>query len=177
MTALDRIPTNINYLSVSGFRFYIKKAPNVNFFVQQVQLPGMQLAPTKQPNPFVDIPIYGDHITYEDLSITFKVDEDLQNYLEIHNWIRAIGFPEQFSEFKTLWDTEQQFPSGGDGIHSDISLMFLSNLKNPNMEFVFQDAFPISLSGTPLEIVDNEVKYVSATVVFKYRMFDVITLP
>ena len=38
---------------------------------------------------FVPIPVEGN-IQYQDLSIEFIVDEDLRNYMELHNWMRAL---------------------------------------------------------------------------------------
>ena len=44
----------------------------------------------------------GDTFTYDNLSISFIVDENLENYIELHEWLTAIGFPKnrnQFSKF------------------------------------------------------------------------------
>ena len=43
MSILDTQPTNKNFLSPLGFRFTIKKAPNLNFFVQSVNIPTLSL--------------------------------------------------------------------------------------------------------------------------------------
>jgi hypothetical protein len=40
----------------------------------------------------------GDKILFEDFSLRFLVDENLENYMEIHNWIRGLGFPESLEE-------------------------------------------------------------------------------
>jgi hypothetical protein len=34
-------PTNYNALSNLGFRFYIKRAPTLNYFTQSVNIPGV----------------------------------------------------------------------------------------------------------------------------------------
>ena len=47
----------------------------------------------------------GDKITYDDLSFSFFVDENLENYLEVHNWIRGLGYPESIQEFSDLKKT------------------------------------------------------------------------
>ena len=43
-----------------------------------------------QPTPFKPIPLDGN-LTYNNFTITFLVDENLENYLELHNWMRALG--------------------------------------------------------------------------------------
>jgi hypothetical protein len=39
MTAIDDNPANRNFLSPINFKFRIKKAPNLNFFVQKISVP------------------------------------------------------------------------------------------------------------------------------------------
>jgi hypothetical protein len=41
MSSIDNTPENKNFLSPLNFRFQIKKAPHVNFFVQSVNIPAI----------------------------------------------------------------------------------------------------------------------------------------
>lgn len=170
MTALDNIPENKNFLSPLGFRFQIKKSPTVNFFVQNVNLPGISLPQVETPNPFVSIPYAGDHISYDFLLINFKVDEDLQNYLEIHNWIKELGFPNDFNEYKRIASAPV---ASGMGIVSDMSLLVLSSSRNPKFDIVFKDAFPVSLSSLIFDVTRNDVNYLEASATFKYTSYDI----
>ena len=170
MTAIDQTPSNRNFLSPLNFKFTIKKAPHVNFFIQKVNVPEINLKPPISTNPFVNIPYPGDHIDYATLNITFKVDEDLQNYLEVHNWIKALGKPRDFSEYKEI---EEKKSWTGDGIYSDISVMVLSSTKMANYEVVYIDAHPISLSGIVFNTTDPDVNYIEASAVFKYTYYDI----
>lgn len=170
MTAIDNTPTNLNYLSPLNFKFLIKKTPHVNFFIQKVNIPGISLKEIDTPNPFVNNPYPGDHIIYSDLQVTFKVDEKLQNYLEIHNWIRALGKPTKFEEYADIASKPQYT---GDGIKSDVTLSILSNIKTMNYDVTFIDAYPISISEIELNTTDSDVYYLEATVNFKYTYFDI----
>ena len=105
MTAIDDTPTNHNFLSPLNFKFQIKKAPHVNFFIQEVNIPSLDLRQVDESNPFVTVPYPGEHLTYGIFTIKFKIDEDLKNYFEIHNWLRAMGKPDNFNEYKQI---EQQ---------------------------------------------------------------------
>ena len=87
MSAVTNTPENKNFLSPINFRFQIKRSPHLNFFIQRVNLPAIRLPHVTYPNPVQNIPYFGEHMEYADLVIEFKVDEDLQNYLELHNWI------------------------------------------------------------------------------------------
>lgn len=170
MSALDNTPENKNFLSPLNFKFQIKKAPHVNFFLQKTNIPQIALTPVNTPNPFVNVPYPGEHLTYDPLDITFKIDEDLQNYLEIHNWIRSLGKPENFDEYKTIQDKKSWT---GDGIYSDISLMILSSTKSPNYEIVFTDSHPVSLTAVTFNTTDPDVRYLEATASFRYTYFSI----
>jgi len=170
MSALDTTPQNKNFLNPLNFKFSLKRAPNVNFFIQKVNIPSISLPSMDIPTMFNPIPIPHTHMEYGELGITFKVDEDFQNYLEIHNWIRALGFPEQFEE-RTAISSKPEYT--GDGLYSDISLIILNSARKPNYEFVFRSAFPIDLSSVDFDTSDTDVDYVSASATFKYMLFDI----
>lgn len=175
MKATDtRTPVNQNYLQQDGFLFVIKKLPTATYFTQQIILPGISLEPTEQPNPFVSIPIAGDHIQFEDLEFTFKVDEDFKNWIELFKWMNGLGYPEEHSEYKELAANPRW---SGEGLVTDISVISTTNIKNPNIDIVFREATPISLSGFSYDTTSSSVEYVTATARFKYIKFDINPLP
>ena len=77
------LTTNLNFLSPLGFRFLLNKAPNIEYFCQVATLPTISMTEINRSNPFVAIPQPGDRIVYEPLTLQFRVDEDMTNYLEI----------------------------------------------------------------------------------------------
>jgi len=173
MSAVDNTPSNRNFLSPLGFKFIIKKAPHVNFFVQKVNIPSVQIVQADTSNPFVRTPYSGEHIDYGTLELSFKVDEDFQNYLEIYRWLQGLGFPEKFKQYDDLASNPSY---SGDTLYSDVSLIVLAATKSSNYEFTFVDAFPISLSSIPLNTIENNVNYVDATTTFKYTYFTVTNI-
>ena len=170
MSAIDNTPENRNFLSPLNFKFQIKRAPTVNFFIQKANFPSIALPNTEATNPFLNIPYGGDHLTYGDLDIVFKVDEDLTNYLEIHNWIRSMGRPISGAEYRKL---EIQPSYTGNGLVSDISLTVLANSKMPNYEVVFRDAFPVSLGTLQFDTTSTDVDYLEIEATFKYLIYDI----
>ena len=170
MTAIDNTPTNRNFLSPLNFRFQIKKSPHINFFLQKVNIPDIALKQVDTSNPFVTTPYPGEHINYGMLNIEFKVDESLKDYLEIHNWIVALGKPENFNQYKEIQDKPSYT---GDGIYSDISVIVLTSSKMANYEITFADAFPISLSQLRFDTTDESVNYITASAQFKYTYYNI----
>lgn len=167
------IINNTNFLPIVGFKFGVKKLPTTNFFVQSVNIPGVELGFTELPTPFIKYPIPGDHIKYRDLTVTFRVDEDMKNYLEIYNWIIQLGFPDSFDQYKLI---ESKSATTGEGKTSDGVLIAQNSARSPNMEITFVDMFPRSLSDIVFDSRDTSLQYAEATAVFKFRKLQIKSL-
>ena len=189
--AYSRQPTKQDYADPTKFKFSIIKLPKVEYFCTQVNLPGVSISDNyTQPTPFRDIPLPGEKLRYEPLSVTFLVDENLENYQEIHGWLRGIGFPGGHEEFKNLLDGgSDRFPtsknsSQGDAgrvkynapnvgaVFSDATLNILTSKNNPVTEVRFRDCFPISLSALQYNQQATDTDYLTATVTFEYKLYD-----
>ena len=173
MSVIDNTPSNRNFLSPVNFAFRIKKAPFVNFFIQQISIPAISVTNIDIRNEHVTAPYPGEHLTFAPLKLEFLVDEDLINYLEIHNWITALGKPDSYQQYKDIQDIPDYT---GDGIYSDVSLFVLNSLKAQNYEIVFTDAFPISLSELNFDTRPSDIKFITATAVFKYTQYTITSL-
>lgn len=160
---------NKNMLSPVGFSFHIKKLPELNFFVQSITMPGVQLPVFDQPTPFKAIPRYGDRLQYGELVVTFKVNEDLGNYIEIYDWLKGLGFPDDFDQYKDLAADNKQLT--GDGIESDAYLMIMSSAMNPIVRIDFEDVFPISLGDFSMDSRDTGIEYIETTATFKFLRY------
>lgn len=162
-------PANKNFLSPLGFRFNLTRAPNLNFNVQDVRIPGLQLSQTETATPFVTIP-NASHITYSPLSVTFRVSEDLDDYLEIHNWMVGLGAPVTFDQYKAL----KSIPPGNpQSIYSDITLLIMNSSMRANLSVVFKDTFPISIGDLQFNTTDTDVNYMQCTVDFRYLNYTI----
>ena len=162
MSAFDKQPDNQNFLSPLGFRFIIDKLPIVNYFCQSASLPSVSLQETEIPNPLVRIPLAGTKLTYAPLDIRFRVDEDMNNYLEIHNWLVSIGHPEKLAQFN---DVKEKL--------SDGSILILTSNSNPHIRVAFEDMFPLSLTPLQFDVTQTDIEYLEAEVVFRYRKFSI----
>ena len=106
---LQRQPINMDFASPSQFRFQLLKIPNVEYFVTGVNLPDISFTGDATINTrFKSIAFMGDTMDFEDLEITFLVNEDLSNYREIHDWMIGIGFPKDNEQFPGFSLTEAQ---------------------------------------------------------------------
>jgi len=177
MSAIADTPTNLNFLSPLKFSFKISKLPNVNFFIQGVTLPTISISPVMSPSPFVKLPMPGDHIDFGELLISFRVDEDMKNYLEIFNWITALGFPKDFNQYKALHDVDRRFnPRSTDGIMSDGILIIMNSNARSNKQVTFYNMFPTTLTDLTFDTRQSDVDYLETTVSFAYERFDITTI-
>lgn len=182
MSTLTDQPTNKNFLSQIGFKFTINKTPNINYFVHRANLPGISLGSADIQTPFSRIPIAGDHLTFDDLTIEFKVDEDMKNYVELYNWILAIGFPDNFDQYKEI-DNQRSGPISGNvnrmtggGVYSDATLTILSSAMNPIHHITYNDCYPTSIGDLAFSAIDTDVQYLTCSATFRYRKFSITTL-
>jgi len=160
---------NKNFLSPVNFKFQLKRAPHVNFFVQRINLPGLSLPDIDVNNPLIRVPYQGDHLLYDELELSYRVDEDLKNYMELHGWLRSLG-KRSFEEYRTLKETPT---ITGESLRSDISLTVLTSNRNPNYEVVFKSAFPIAVSGLQFSTTNEDIDYIEATATFRYITYDI----
>lgn len=163
------IPANKNFLSPLGFKFVLARTPNLNFNIQNVRIPGLQLGEIDLPTPFVRIP-NSDGLTYNPLSITFRVSEDMDDYLEIHNWMVGLGSPVSFDQYKAL---QNQSPGDPLGVLSDITILIMNSSMRPNIKVHFHDAFPTSLGDLEFNTTDVDVNYIQCTADFRYLRYDI----
>ena len=165
---INNQPTNINQLNVVSFATNFLRMPGVNYFCQRVNIPGISLSNTIQSTPFANIPIEGDVLEFEDLSLAFVVDEDMQNYLELYNWLHALGFPERYAQYDN---------QAGKDIKSDVNIIIHTNKSNPNYSIVFKDVFPISLGVINFDTNNTDLEPIVVEASFKYTgTFDVSKL-
>ena len=95
--AFDKQIDNRNFLSPVGFKFTLSKEPKVTFFSNSARIPEISLGTAVQPAYLKDIDIPGDKLSYGDFSLRFLVDENLENYMSVHNWITGLGLSRKHS--------------------------------------------------------------------------------
>ena len=165
---------NRNFLAPVGFKFSLSKFPKVAFFSNTARIPDITLGTAIQSTYLKDIDIPGEKLTYGELNVRFLVDENLENYMKIHNWLTGLGFPESAQDFivKTtnedgIRDLKEQF--------SDGSLHILNSNFNDIAVVKFRDLFPIYLTSLEFDATESDINYFTADVTFKYTIYDILS--
>ena len=124
-----------------------------------------------QPTPFRAAQL-DSTLEYDRFSLQFIVDEDMENYLILHNWMRGLGFPNSIQDFKDLV-TDDEGVQDMDRQYSDGTLVVLNNQFNSIARVKFNGLFPYSLSGLQFDATNTDYQNITATVTFKYTIYNI----
>ena len=174
MAASNTVPDNLNYLSNISFRLTMQDAPNLTWFCQAVNVPGVSLEAIDVPTPYVTIPYSGAKVNFEELSVRFIVDEHLKNWIEIYDRVIALGLAEGSEKYRLLKAKSDLTQRGG--TVSTLVLTVLTSAMNPQMEFHFNEAFPTSVSALDFDSSVGDLEYFTATAAFRYTNYEIKNL-
>ena len=184
--------SGLDYADPTKFKFQTTKLPRVEFNCIQANIPGITLTEIQQPTRLIPIKIPGNDLTFENLNITFIVDEDLTNYRSVHDWMAGLAQMDSDEKYRALIsDGQDRMPRSqqnnstdagrvtsatNDGaIFSDSKLIILSARNTPLVELTFTDCYPKSLSALEYNQNATDVEYLLATVSFGYKIHEYTT--
>jgi hypothetical protein len=164
---------NRNFLSPVGFKFTLAKYPKVSFFCNTARIPELNLGTAIQPSYLKDLDVPGEKISYGDFTLSFLVDENLENYMSIHNWITGLGFPETTQQFKDLTTNDDSIRDLKEQ-YSDGSLSILNSNYRTTANVKFKDLFPVSLTSLEFDATVSDIQYFTAEAIFKYTVYNIV---
>lgn len=162
---------NRNFLSPAGFKFILPKFPKVAYFCQTAEIPGISITITQQATPYRSLPLEG-FMQYEPFNMTFIIDEDLENYMILHNWIRALGTPDNTTE-RIEYRQKLESLYGNADLTADATLFVLNSNFRRNFDVVFKDIIPVSLNAMQFSATIDGTEYATAQVQFQYLAYEV----
>lgn len=165
MSRSDFKPGALEQLTEDSFKLNFDKLPNVTFYYQEANLPSLTLNVAEQPNLFTTIKRPSNKIEFENFTVSFIVQGDMDNFMEVFNWMKEIGSPEEVAESlkqKEEWE-----------LFSNASMEIYAPGWQSSKRVVFKDCFPTELEGINFSILSegNPVK-VNAT--FAYTTYDIV---
>ena len=193
---VSRAPDKLDYASPIQFRFTCAKLPTVEFFCQTANIPGITLGTADVETSLKSIPFPGDKLTYGDLNVSFLVDENLNNYKELHDWLPGLGYPQSHSQFSSLLATgHDRFPSSKVGTasvssdvgrttapldegasYSDATLTVLNSKNIAKTEIRFHNVYPTQLGGLSYDIKASDVDYLQVNATFAYMFYEIVQI-
>ena len=184
-------PTVFDYATGTQWRLAFNRLPKTTWFCTAANVPGITLGEATYPTPMADMFVAGDKLTFETLNITFLVDEELQNYRELWEWIVAMGAPVSHSQWTTgltkgdgLTTTfsavgtddninpRQKSTSTEKNLYSDATLIVYNSKNMPKVNVKFKDMFPTSISSLEYSQDLTDVEYFKASATFRYLYYE-----
>ena len=180
-------PTVYDYATGTQWRLAFNRLPKTTWFCTTANVPGITLGEAMFPTPMSDMFITGDKLTFETLNITFIVDEELQNYRELWDWITGIGFPVKHSEWEAALskgdgairtfaapddDPRTKITFEESQLYSDATLIVYNSKNIPKVEVKFKNMFPTSLSSLEYSQELTDVEYFKASATFRYLYYE-----
>ena len=173
------VDINKSILNKNNFKLIIQKTPTVEYYVQTVNIPGLSFNEVVQPvGAGVDAYFPGDKVEFETLNVTFLVDEDLENYQEMYNWMTQIVPIADSSDYQRLTGSTMNTlgvsssDQKGENLVSQITLVTNTNKNIPNRFFRFYDAFPISLGSLEMQS-GSETAPVTCDIQFRFNFYEI----
>ena len=173
MSAFVNQIQNRNFLAPVGFKFDLAKFPKASFFANSARIPEIVLGTIIQPGYLKDIDIPGEKLQYGDFSLRFLVDENLENYMSIHNWLTGLGFPETPQQF-TNKTTDEDGQRDMNEQFSDGSLRILNSNFQTMAIVKFSDLFPTSITSLEFDSTETDINYFTAEASFKYTVYNIV---
>jgi hypothetical protein len=169
MNVNDRRVQTYTQLENKNILFVLERSPHVNYYCTSVSLPGVSSTAARQMSPFSDVKHTGDKLVWQPLIVNFNVDEQLTNWLEIHNWMRSYAHPESFDEY-----ADKSIPINNlyRSKLSSATLIIPNNKYNTTHKFQFIDVFPVDLTDV---VFDNQITGTTpqiATATFEYTTYN-----
>ena len=180
-------PTVFDYATGTQWRLTFNRLPKTTWFCVTANVPGITLGEASYPTPMADTYLTGDKLTFETLNITFLVDEELQNYRELWDWLVGIGAPKQHSQWSSVLtkgdgavrtfgtpdtDTRTKTTSEESNLYSDSTLIVYNSKNVAKVNVHFKNMFPTSLSALEYSQELTDVEYFKATASFRYLYYE-----
>ena len=171
-----RQPDTNNYLSSNYFKLEITRLPLVTYHCQSVNLPSLSLTPAEQ-NTSTGTPVkwIGGRYNWEDFTISFMVDEDMKNWIEVFEWMEQIAIMTDVKN--TMNYTMVGKPSGQiEDYFSNAQLAITNSSYKPKLIVNLIDIFPIALTGIQFNSISTDNEPIIATATFAYTYYNISRL-
>ena len=170
-SAFGKQIANRNFLSGVGFKFNLTKFPKVDFFSNSARIPELNLELARQSSYLKNIDIPGERLTFGDFTLRFLVDENMENYLAVYDWLKGLGFPESGKQFKDI-TTDSDGQRDQKEAFCDGTLRILNSNYREVAKVKFTDLFPVSLTSLDFDATNTDIQYFTAEATFKYTIYD-----
>ena len=165
---MSTLTPNINYLQPTAFKLTIdrKKFGNLEYFAQTITHPSISITPAELPYKRLNLHMAGDKLTFNELTATIILDENLSAYIEMYDWMkRLVEEPNQ----TRLLQSANEFPTA-----VDITVSVLSSKNNQVKQIRYIDCIPTDLGDINFQATTQDVQYLTFPISFRFSYFELV---
>jgi len=166
---MAELTTNLNYLQPTGYKLVIdrKNFPNLEYFAQSVSHPGVTANASEIPfRSLAQTPFVGASLTYGEISANIILDEDMQSYTEMHDWIRRVVDEKP----RRALDRDTNSPP----TYCDITLSILSSQNEVLKKVRYLECCPTTLGEIQFESTASGTEFLTFPVSFRFTYFELV---
>jgi len=161
--------TTSSLLTANQFKFNTSRIPILSEFAIAANVPSIEFISTDLNTAFgVNIPTASGKYIFEDLTVQFLVNEELEGWREIYEWIRRLG---PINE-----DVEQLMYNDCNVSTTNGELIILNSAYKPKWKYTFYNMFPISLTGFSFSTSAADSVQLQSAVTFRYSYYDLTNI-
>ncbi|MDB4372587.1 hypothetical protein N9Z53_02305, partial [Mariniblastus sp.] len=145
-----------------------KNFSNLEYFCQSIQLPSMDVPAAELPySRLSTMPIAGDKLNFGTLECMVIVDENLNAYKEMFEWLQRIVQTNQASGLDRA-RAESTLPA----TNADITVSILSSHNNTTRTIRYIDCIPTAIGSLPMESTTGDTTIIALPVSFRFSYFE-----
>ena len=170
---LGDAPSTSNLLYANQFKFNTTRIPILTEYATTVNIPSIEFISAELATSYgVNIPTATGKYIFEDLTVGFLVDEEMESWREIYEWLIRLG------------PLNDESMKGGDHeMYNDCELSttvgeltVMNSAYKPKYKFEFYNMFPISLTGFSFTTNATDAVPLQSSATFRYSYYEVTKL-
>lgn len=152
---MSKVKFNYNNALDTNFKITFPNHINSDLELNAVSanIPGITLQAINQNYKDIRVKLPDNLYDWDDITITFLMDEDLYTFELLYNWVKSVNHDNMDKTFH------------------DIDILPLDGNKKLNYSFLYKKAWPTNISGWQYTTMGNDANAIMFDVTFAYQDF------
>jgi len=158
-----------NHLQPTNFNLIIDRVnyPSLNYYVNSFSHASVSLNNTTNftYKRITNVPIIGDSIDYGTVTFDVIIDEDMNSYTEIYDWMNRLVD----NKYVAPYNDTDALPSS----EEDLVLLIYTSADTVNKKIVYKNAFPTALGEIQFNSTTTDPEVITVPVTFAFTYFTI----
>lgn len=186
--ALSSDTFNLFPLAPASHILKLERMPFTTFVTQEVNLPGVSATPARVLAPGLAVRHAADRLTYDPLTVTFLVDEELKTHRELHSWLIGMTGGEDRSHVTATFINDQANLEWSDARSktpndrlarssaTTAGLTIVNESKIPILRVIFHNVYITALGPIQFSVTVDPLTTLTSTATFEYDYYTIVEI-